>query len=438
MAIRMESRDRLQGVMEKEIRSPWQRKARRRTVGSVAFRSHSFNESFDKRIEENFYLDLPTKLSALKASQSVVSLVSRARRGVKNKLVIPCSGTIIGSKLEENGSFTHTILTSANLLITRAASTSEDHPPLAPEPGIKVYVYLSSGDSFEGEIFGFNFHYNIAIIKFKSSSRFPTAILKHIDGSIPLTTKAELQYTSFGLRPHAEPSDLFNLCPGEKVIALGRHYLSHSLMVAPGAFRPGVRRPGLLRPRFSGPGFRDYDCVELLTASCRITVGGTGGPLINCNGEVIGINFYEHSYTSFLPINIASRCLECLEKNGRVPQPWFGVKVTSCNAISANMFEKIIQKFGHIIEGVLVEEVIPESPAYSSGVRPNDIIIQCGKQAVVSSSEFYGTLLDNTGESMEVIVMRPCLGRDLSLTIKVIDETNPEKYYRWPVPEEAF
>jgi len=46
--------------------------------------------------------------------------------------------------------------------------------------------------------------------------------------------------------------------------------------------------------------------------------GGTGGPLINCNGEVIGINFYEHSYTSFLPINIASRCLECLEKNGYV------------------------------------------------------------------------------------------------------------------------
>ncbi|KAG6739085.1 hypothetical protein POTOM_056667 [Populus tomentosa] len=433
MAIRMESRDvRLQGVTEKEIRSPWQRKARPRTVGCVALRSHSFEESFDKRIEENFYLDLPTKLSALKASQSVVR-----------------------SKLEENGSFTHTILTSANLLITRAASTSEDHPPLAPEPGIKVYVYLSSGDSFEGEIFGFNFHYNIAIIKFKSSSRFPTAILKHIDGSIPLTTKAELQHTSFGLRPHAEPSDLFNLCPGEKVIALGRHYLSHSLMVAPGAFRPGV-----LRPRFSGPGFRDRDCVELLTASCRITVGGTGGPLINCNGEVIGINFDEHSYTSFLPINIASRCLECLEKNGRAPQPWFGVKVTSYNAISANMFEKIIQKFGHITEGVLVEEVIPESPACSSGMLPNDIIIQCGKQAVVSSSEhgpsylfslplpvlvvygehlvFYGTLLDNTGESMEVIVMRPCLGRDLSLTIKVIDETNPKKYYRWPVPENTF
>ncbi|KAJ6956853.1 hypothetical protein NC653_038921 [Populus alba x Populus x berolinensis] len=83
------------------------------------------------------------------------------------------------------------------------------------------------------------------------------------------------------------------------------------------------------------------------------------------------------------------------------------------------MFEKIIQKFGHISEGVLVEEVIPESPAYSSGVRPNDIIIRCGKQAVVSSFEFYGTLLNNTGESMEIIVMRPCLGRDLSLTIKM-------------------
>ncbi|KAJ6856207.1 protease Do-like 14 [Populus alba x Populus x berolinensis] len=419
MAIRMESRD--VRLMEKEIRSPWQRKARPRTVGCVAFRSHSFEESFDKRIEENFYLDLPTKLSALKASQSVVSLVSRARRGVKNILVFPCSGTIIGSKLEENGSFTHTILTSANLLITRAASTSEDHPPLAPEPGIKVYVYLSSGDSFEGEIFGFNFHYNIAIIKFKSSSRFPTAILKHIDGSIPLTTKAELQNTSFGLRPHAEPSDLFNLCPGEKVIALGRHYLSHSLMVAPVTYtwflsflHSAVKTLGVRRP------------------------GWYWGTLINCNGEVIGINFHEHSYTSFLPINIASRCLECLEKNGKVPQPWFGVKVTSCNAISANIFEKIIQKFGNINEGVFVEEVIPESPACSSGVRPNDIIIRCGKQAVVSSSEFYGTLLDNTGESMEVIVMRPCLGRDLSLTIKVIDETNPKKYYRWPVPEEAF
>lgn len=51
-------------------------------MGCVALRSHSFNESFDERIEENFYLDLPTKLSALKASQSVVSLVSRARRGM--------------------------------------------------------------------------------------------------------------------------------------------------------------------------------------------------------------------------------------------------------------------------------------------------------------------------------------------------------------------
>ncbi|KAG6740163.1 hypothetical protein POTOM_055599 [Populus tomentosa] len=413
MAIRMESRDvKLQGVTEKEIRSPWQRKARPRTVGCVALRSHSFEESFDKRIEENFYLDLPTKLSALKASQSVVR-----------------------SKLEENGSFTHTILTSANLLITRAASTSEDHPPLAPEPGIKVYVYLSSGDSFEGEIFGFNFHYNIAIIKFKSSSRFPTAILKHIDGSIPLTTKAELQNTSFGLRPHAEPSDLFNLCPGEKVIALGRHYLSHSLMVAPGAFRPGV-----FRPRFSGPGFRDGDCVELLTASCRITVGGTGDPL-----SIVMVKSLESISMSILILLFCQSILLLGAWNA-----WRKM-VTSCNAISANMFEKIIQKFGHITEGVLVEEVIPKSPACSSGVLPNDIIIRCGKQAVVSSSEhgpsylfslplsvlvvygehsvFYGTLLDNTGESMEVIVMRPCLGRDLSLTIKVIDETNPKKYY---------
>jgi len=40
---------------------------------------------------------------------------------------------------------------------------------------------------------------------------------------------------------------------------------------------------------------------------------GIGGPLINDNGEVIGMNFYHDKYTPFLPVNIASKCLDHLK-----------------------------------------------------------------------------------------------------------------------------
>ncbi|KAL6520856.1 hypothetical protein OROGR_017425 [Orobanche gracilis] len=48
------------------------------------------------------------------------------------------------------------------------------------------------------------------------------------------------------------------------------------------------------------------DCNDLLRVNCKITKCGIGGPMINLNGEVVGINFYSENFTPFLPINVVT------------------------------------------------------------------------------------------------------------------------------------
>ncbi|KAL3565936.1 hypothetical protein D5086_031351 [Populus alba] len=225
------------------------------------------------------------------------------------------------------GEFVATILTSANLLRFPAYSR---YTFLAPD--ITVEVYLSKGKPLKGEVLGYDFHYNLAIIKITTDYPLPTAILTDIDVSMPLTpTPLLIDSKPFGLRPHTVDSSLFKLRGGDKV------YI--------------------------------------------------GGPLINCDGEVIGIVFHDDGYAAFLPINIASRCLQLLKRDRGVCHPWLGMTLTNSCAAKASVMEEIIQKFPHISNGIIVKDVMKGSPAAHAGIVSKDIIVECYGEGVRCSLE---------------------------------------------------
>ncbi|MCH81892.1 protease Do-like 14-like [Trifolium medium] len=187
--------------------------------------------------------------------------------------------------------FTGTILTSAILLQSRkaAAVVADD---------LKIDVYMAGGTFFKGQVFAVDFHYNIAIIKINSDVPLPTSTVRFIDNSVALDPGNRAGIARCQDSPIS--SNRFSLYPGTKVLALGRYFAdSYDMMAAHGEFSYG---------------HCDFDCEELLIASCQIKKNGMGGPLINSLGEVIGVNFYDASYTPFLPINIVYRCYRDLKK----------------------------------------------------------------------------------------------------------------------------
>ncbi|KAH9608516.1 hypothetical protein KSS87_023173 [Heliosperma pusillum] len=193
------------------------------------------------------------------------------------------SGTII--EYDEQQGFA-TVLTSATLV--RGAVGEPSIPS-----DLKIKVYLSDGRLYEGQLSIYDFYYNIATIKIKSTSPLSSAHLRYIDDSVAINLKKSV------LVKH---SSKFKLCPGERVVALGRDYEGpHEIMASPGVFSAHDC---------------SYDYKELFLTSCVVTKLAVGGPLINFYGEVIGINFFVSPFNAFIPINIVAKCLEDLEKNG--------------------------------------------------------------------------------------------------------------------------
>lgn len=239
-----------------------------------------------RSMKENNSLDIDTKRAALKAAPSVVALLSYTGE----EKLIQCCGVII----EKDGTNGYIVLTSAKL-VRRPSDESVMENKLADN--LKITICLDDGASHEGQVCAYDFHYNIAWIRFQSDSSIAIASLGQVDDYMNVNPAEE---KSFHLRPH---SSHFSIVPSHAIVAMGRYFVEpFHLMAAPGEIN-------LAR-------CDDFDCQELISGTCYITKCGEGGPLINLAGKVIGITFFEFCETPFLPINIAQKCWEHYKRYG--------------------------------------------------------------------------------------------------------------------------
>ena len=197
-------------------------------------------------------------------------------------------------------------------------------------------------------------------VTFKDGRQFDAKLV----GSDPLTDIAVVKVEATDL-PTLSLGDSERTRVGEWVIAIGNPYgLSHTVTV------------GVLsakgRPIYSGDSGREYE--NFLQTDAAINPGNSGGPLLNIDGEVIGINTailpFAQGVGFAIPINMAKARLDQLIETGKVIRSWLGVYIQ-------DLTPEIVQQFDlKDTKGALVADVIPDGPASKAGIIRGDVILK--------------------------------------------------------------
>jgi len=128
-------------------------------------------------------------------------------------------------------------------------------------------------------------------------------------------------------------------------------------------------------------GFSDKR-LDLIQTDAAINPGNSGGPLVNSNGEVIGINTLVRSGPGAglgfaIPINLARRVSEQLLTDGQVIHPYLGVQLISLNPKIAKEHNNDPNSIFQLPErsGALIQSIVPNSPAERAGLKRGDLVI---------------------------------------------------------------
>ncbi len=160
----------------------------------------------------------------------------------------------------------------------------------------------------------------------------------------------------------------------------------------------------------SGNGF--VEIIEgVIQTDAAINQGNSGGPLINLQGEVIGINTAvargAQGIGFAIPINFVTRDIISVQQTGTITVPFLGVRYISITPDFAKE-QDLPVKYGALIRGTEGgPAIIPNSPASEAGLRAEDTILEIGGMRIERGSSL-GTLIQrhNVGDVVSLIVLR--------------------------------
>ncbi len=157
--------------------------------------------------------------------------------------------------------------------------------------------------------------------------------------------------------------------------------------------------------------------LDFIQTDAAINPGNSGGPLLNSQGEVIGINTAirtDGQGIGFaIPIDEAKVIQEKLAKGESIPRPYIGVRMIT---LTPEIIERFNKNPNSLIQlpdtgGVLIAQVIPSSPAAKGGLRRGDVITEIDGQKIT------------TAEELQNIVQESQIGKALKITVKRGSET---------------
>ncbi|MEH2171730.1 HhoA/HhoB/HtrA family serine endopeptidase [Nostoc sp.] len=249
----------------------------------------------------------------------------------------------------------------------------------------KVTVRLKDGRTFEGKVQGIDEVTDLAVVKINAGNDLPVA---------PLGSSTNVQV-------------------GDWAIAVGNP-LGFDNTVTLGIV-------STLKRSSAQVGISDKR-LDFIQTDAAINPGNSGGPLLNGQGEVIGINTAirpDAMGIGFaIPIDKAKAIAAQLQRDGKVAHPYLGVQMLTLTPDLAKQNNTDPNSPIQIpeINGVFVMRVVPNSPAASAGIRRGDVILQIDGKAITSAEQLQNVVEDSRlGQVLQVKVQRGSKTEQLSV-----------------------
>lgn len=152
---------------------------------------------------------------------------------------------------------------------------------------------------------------------------------------------------------------------------------------------------------------------HVIQTDVAINQGNSGGPLVNLDGQVIGINtaiiFGAQNIGFALPINWAKTDLEELQKFGRIVRPYIGLRYVMLNADFKEKYNLPVDYGALVLKDHLPgsQAVIKDSPADKAGIKENDIILEINGIRLTEKQELADVVEScNVGDKITMLVSR--------------------------------
>jgi S1-C subfamily serine protease len=256
-----------------------------------------------------------------------------------------------------------------NFHVVRDALALTRNNDVIIHPDRKITVTLSNGDQIAARLVGVAPDNDLAVIQL---TRLPSDGVKKIE----VGTSSDLQ---IGQTAYAIGSPL-----GQKFT------FTHGII---SALDRAIQSP------------TEHLITGVIQTDAALNPGNSGGPLLDRDGRLIGVNTAISSNTGgniglgyAIPVDTVNKVVTEIKRNGRVAQPYIGAEYV--------LDERAVRRYG-IAKGVVIRNVRPHSPAAQAGLRPGDIIVKANDQKIVGLEDLQRFLSRvHVGDSLVFTVQR--------------------------------
>ncbi len=289
----------------------------------------------------------------------------------------------VGTEKQQVGAGTGFFVSDDGTIVTNKHVVSD--------PDAEYTVILNNGEKYDAKVLDRDPYIDIAVIKVAYKPK---------------------TYISLG--------DSSKIKVGQRVIAIGNSLGQFSNTVSEGIIS------GLSRSIVAGSGTGNYEQLnDVIQTDAAINPGNSGGPLLDLNGNAIGVNVAvaqnAENIGFAIPINTVKSILQSIKEHGKIVHPYLGVRYVQINKDIQKKNNLSVDYGALIVRGETRTDlaVIPGSPADKAGLRENDIILEVNGVKLDEKTSLQREILKyNVGDEITLKVLSKGKEKEVKVTLE--------------------